>query len=250
MNQYLYTIEKRIRRRKRLRFAAYASLLLLPAMAWGALQWRNLPSAQMEYAQANIPAVSVAQVRPVIDSSALSLPVETERSAKPAPTPDQILEENIPTTVEPSAPLAKSQGDLPQKDIVPIEEGKDQKPAEVEKEATPKARKESIIDQESEHFISMPPFESLPLRSKMNLMRNTAYSPQDKQRLKHHIIGLFGNETKARVEVVKSVSGKRETISYPIALYLDRLDKQPATQFRLAEKVMRGGQMSGLVVRE
>ena len=104
---------------------------------------------------------------------------------------------------------------------------------------------------EEVYYISMPAYESWPLKRKMDLMRNRAYSPQEKAELRRHITKQFVNRARARVSVIDQGSnGKRETRSYPIGMYLDRLQKNPTLQFRLVEKVSDSGQLSGLVVKE
>lgn len=104
---------------------------------------------------------------------------------------------------------------------------------------------------EAEYYISMPAYEAWSLKRKMDLMRNGAYSPKDKSDLRRHITQQFVNRSRARVSVIgQGANGKRETRSYPIGMYLDRLEKKPRLQFRLVEKVSEGGQLSGLVVKE
>ncbi|MEL6805917.1 MAG: hypothetical protein AAFO91_19290 [Bacteroidota bacterium] len=245
MNTYLHIIEKRIRRRKQLRFAAFSALVLLPVLGLLGLQLINAQNERLQYAQADIPAISAVQMQ-LVDTNTTNASILTQRSAKPAPESKQVEKEESPKKLETLPPAeasikprlqaeatAKPKLDLGQETGLPSKA----------------LQKEKVVEEEPEHYISMPAFEQLPLKSKMNLMRNTAYSPADKRRLKKHIIGLFDNK-RARVDVIKTVSGTRETQSYPIGMYLDRLDAQPAIQFRLAEKVMQGGQLSGLVVRE
>ncbi|MFK7922202.1 MAG: hypothetical protein AB8H47_09605 [Bacteroidia bacterium] len=99
-------------------------------------------------------------------------------------------------------------------------------------------------------YMKIPDYESATLKYKLGLIGSDAYSPSDKERLHKHIVGLFANPN-AQVEAVYlEAGGQKFTKSYPIRLYLLRLEQNPSIRVRSLEKVQEGGRLSALIVKE
>lgn len=157
---------------------------------------------------------------------------------------------SIPST--PAENAATEQTPLPEDSLASATEVITSNPAREVEEARPPiapAKVQELTPSPDRLYISMPDYIQMPLTRKMDLMRNNAYSPKEKSKLRAHIINQFANRSRARVSVVDR-NGQRDTRSYPIGMYLDRISQHPQLQFRLVEKVSERGQLSGLVVRE
>ncbi|MEL7339390.1 MAG: hypothetical protein AAGM67_02810, partial [Bacteroidota bacterium] len=112
-------------------------------------------------------------------------------------------------------------------------------------ESNPPPAEEPEID-----YMSMPDYTNATLKYKLGLIGSDAYSPKDKQALQTHILQSLGNKN-LPVEAVYLESGDQQSSkSYPLRLYLLRLEQNPAIRIRSLEEVRDGGSVTGLRINE
>ncbi|MFK7922192.1 MAG: hypothetical protein AB8H47_09555 [Bacteroidia bacterium] len=238
MTSRIEIIAINIKKRKRKRGLVVLSLVALPILIISYLTTARSSKMPASYSEP-IPAISTSGIEnqqktlkkeSVLAPGSISLtPLENVASAPGSL--NKLDEDSLVTEVN-----------------VPINPAKPKIKEEIAS-ASPKVEK--AINEAGRLYISMPDYIQMPLTRKMDLMRNKAYNPQDKAALRQHIISQFANRSRARVSVVAhNTQSQGETSSYPIGMYLDRLNKNPRVQFRLVEKVSENGSLSGLVVKE
>jgi len=99
-------------------------------------------------------------------------------------------------------------------------------------------------------YMKMPSYESATLKYKLGLIGSDAYSPSDKERLTKHIIGQFASPNLPVEAVYLESGGQQSTKSFPLKLYLLRLEQNPSIRIRSIEKIQEGGSLSGLIIKE
>lgn len=115
---------------------------------------------------------------------------------------------------------------------------------------TPSTETKTVPQEAAPTYMKMPDYKSATLKYKLGLIGSDVYSPSDKERLHQHIISLFVSPN-AQVEAVYlEAGGQKFTKSYPIRLYLLRLEQNPSIRVRSLEKVQEGGRLSALIVKE
>lgn len=229
------TIERSLKKRKRNRVFLIMSLIGLSAISLAFL---------MSKRSSKMPPQKFASTLPIAQTESKAVMETKESQVESLPKLDSnsfIPSENarVDTVVKRAADTLVQGATLQTMEPVSI--------ATEKKEPEAKSEKKVVAEEKAtRYYINMPVYTGLPLSKKMDLMRNDAYSPSDKSKLRKHIIGLFSNRNRARI----SVQAGAETHSYPIGMYLDRISKNPRLQFRIVEKVSTRGELSGLVVRE
>lgn len=245
-------IETSLKKRRRKRNFLLVAIIILPLLASAYLI--NERSSQRHYASSVASVSNTDQSLPKVRPVAADLLVDTANRER------TILD----TAAQNASPDSLKQGQSPSVKATPETSPQKAKIERPKLTSNPEAKVENsnlrpgskpktevAPAQKDTYYISMPTYEAWPLKRKMDLMRNSAYSPQEKAALRRHITNQFANRARARVSVIdQKRNGKPETRSYPIGMYLDRLAQNPKLQFRLVEKVNEGGALSGLVVKE
>lgn len=239
------TIEEVLKKRKRRRAFIFLMAGLIPCLGLWFLMTER--SSKMPYVAA-VPAVSIANNE---TKKPVEIATTIERSVDTMIARDTLVStpsENASIDTQ-AAKVSQSQAGLPEISTPLKAKTVEEKAKVVEEEILQPKRQ--AAGETVPYYISMPAYEAWSLKRKMDLMRNSAYSPSEKTTLRKHITNLFVNRSRARVSVIdQNINGKPETRSYPIGMYLDRLNKNPKVQFRLVEKVSENGRLSGLVVKE
>ncbi|MEL7534940.1 MAG: hypothetical protein AAFN10_26800 [Bacteroidota bacterium] len=99
-------------------------------------------------------------------------------------------------------------------------------------------------------YMDMPSYESATLKYKLGLIGSDAYSPSDKEVLNKHILAMFPNPNVPVETVYLEAGGQQSTKSFPLKLYLLRLEQNPSIRVRSIEEVREGGSLSGLIIKE
>lgn len=115
---------------------------------------------------------------------------------------------------------------------------------------TPKPEVEAQPEEPKTTYMSMPNYESATLKYKLGLIGSDAYSPQDKAALSKHILGMFPSPNTPVETVYFESGGQQSTKSFPLKLYLLRLEQNPAIRIRSVEEVREGGSISSLLIKE
>ncbi len=105
-------------------------------------------------------------------------------------------------------------------------------------------------EEKQPEYMNMPSYESATLKYKLGLIGSDAYSPSDKEALSKHILGMFPNPHVPVATVYLEAGGQQSTKSFPLKLYLLRLEQNPSIRVRSVEEVKEGGSVSGLIIKE